>query len=258
MKNYLANKVYRAIKQFAAFFCLPSQSADLKKWLKFLISRTLIAFTTFYLCLTLLFSFAPVPFSAYMLQQKSGYLLKGENYPIQYDWVSLDDIAWPMQIAVIAAEDQHFPDHFGFDISAIENVLRQQARHKKLRGASTISQQTVKNLYLWHGSSWTRKALEVPLTLLVEALWSKSRILEIYLNIAEFGPGIFGVEAAAQHYFHKSAKQLRLTEATLLAASLPNPHFFKVNHPNSQMKRRQKWILQQIENLGGQAYLKKE
>lgn len=257
MKNCLANSFWRGIKTFGRLFYPPTTSASLKTWLLFLLSRCCLAFCLFYLSLTLLFRVAPVPFSAYMVQQKIDALLQDKSYSIQYDWVCLDEISWQMQMAVVAAEDQHFPHHFGFDIAAIESVLRQQGKNGKLRGASTISQQTVKNLYLWHGNSWIRKALEVPLTLVVEGVWTKSRILEIYLNIAEFGPGIFGVEAAAQHYFHKSAKQLGLAEASLLAASLPNPHRFKVDRPNSQMKRRQHWIIQQIENLGGKEYLKK-
>ncbi|MFK5080632.1 transglycosylase domain-containing protein, partial [Glaesserella parasuis] len=121
----------------------------------------------------------------------------------------------------------------------------------------TISQQTVKNLYLWHGTSWLRKGIEVPLTFLVELLWNKQRVLEVYLNIAEFGDGIFGVEAAAKHYFKKSASQLSLQEASLLAASLPNPMIYRVKIPSQTMRSRQQWIMRQVNNLGGINYLEK-
>lgn len=242
---------------FKRFF-KPTHSLSLLHWLWFYISRAIVAIASFYLLLTLLFTLLPVPFSAYMVQKKIGNLVQGESYSISYDWVSLDKISWQMQMAVIAGEDQKFDLHFGVDIDAIEKALTRNAKtDKKPRGASTISQQTVKNLYLWHGSSWVRKGIELPLTLLVEALWSKSRILEVYLNIAEFGEGIFGVEAAAQHYFKKSADKLTLQESALLAAALPNPILFKVNNPGPTLRKRQQWIMRQIYNLGGQSYLEK-
>ena len=161
-----------------------------------------------------------------------------------------------MQMAVIAGEDQKFDNHFGIDFDAIMIALKRNTKNdKKMRGASTISQQTVKNLYLWHGQSWIRKGLEVPLTFIIESLWSKQRVLEVYLNIAEFGRGIFGVEAAAKYYFGKSARHLTLQESALLAASLPNPMILRVDRPSSTMRKRQQWIMQQIHNLGGSRYL---
>lgn len=246
----------RSLAVLKPFFSL-KQNASLKDLSWFLFSRIGFAVANFYLCLTLIFSVVPVPFSAYMLQKKIEYF--NADYRIHYDWVSLDRIAWQMQMAVIAGEDQRFDRHWGLDIDAILFALKRnhhsQHAHKKPMGASTISQQTVKNLYLWHGTSWLRKGLEVPLTLLVETVWSKSRVLEIYLNIAEFGNGIFGVEAAAQHYFRKSAQQLNLQEAALLAASLPNPALYPVKHPTPTMRKRQQWIIQQVQNLGGRRYL---
>lgn len=205
----------------------------------------------------ILFSFLPVPYSAYMVEQKVGHLLQGERYEIKKTWVSLDNIAWQMQMAVIAAEDQKFDRHFGFDLEAIQLAIARNAKSTKMRGGSTISQQTVKNMFLWHGQSWIRKGLELPLTFMLENLWSKERILEVYLNIAEFGEGIFGVEAAAKQFFKKSAKELTLQESALLAASLPNPNVYKVNRPGATMRKRQAWIVRQVEALGGQRYLEK-
>lgn len=200
----------------------------------------------------LIFRFVPIPFSAYMAQQKIGHLLQGDfRYKIQYDWVSLDEISPNMQLAVIASEDQRFPTHWGFDFDAIQRAIQYNEKSKKgIRGASTISQQTAKNLMLWHGQNWLRKGLEVPATILLELAWSKPRILEVYLNIAEFGNGIFGVEAASRYYFKKSAKNLTKSEAALLAAVLPNPIIYKVNKPSALVRKKQQWILRQMESLG--------
>lgn len=208
---------------------------------------------------TLVFRIVPIPFSAYMVQQKIAAWLQADfNYHIDYQWVSLNNIAWQMQLAVIAAEDQKFFNHYGFDWQAISHALQRNQQTKHLRGGSSISQQTAKNLYLWHGQSWLRKGLEVPTTLLLETLWSKQRILEVYLNIAEFGNGIFGVEAASQHYFNKHAKNLNQQEAALLAAVLPNPIIYQVDRPSSYVKSRQTWIIRQMQQLGGKSFLQQK
>lgn len=200
--------------------------------------------------ITLCFRVIPIPFSAYMVQQKVSHILERRKYTIDYQWVSLDNIAWQIQLAVIAAEDQKFTQHHGIDWEAIEKALKHNQKSNKIRGASTISQQTVKNLYLWHGQSWLRKGIELPTTLILELLWSKKRILEVYLNIAEFGEGIFGVEAASQHYFKKSANQLNQQEAALLAAVLPNPLLFKVDKPSPFVRKKQFWVIRQMNALG--------
>ncbi len=231
-------------------FFFPKKIGSVKGALWFIFSRAFVFFFSF----IILFSIIPVPYSAYMIEQKISHW--GENYNIKYKWVSLDKISWQMQVAVIAAEDQKFKDHFGIDFQAIESAIEHNLNSKKVRGASTISQQTVKNLYLCSSRSWFRKGIELPLTLGVEIIWSKSRILEVYLNIAEFGNGIFGVEAAARHFFKKSASQLTIKEASLLAASLPNPHSFRVERPRKIMRAKQRWIIRQIYNLGGINYLK--
>lgn len=205
-----------------------------------------------------LFSVMPVPFSAVMVERQLGAWLSGDfGYVAHSDWVSMDEISPWMGLAVIAAEDQKFPDHWGFDVTAIEKALAHNERNEnRIRGASTLSQQTAKNLFLWDGRSWVRKGLEAGLTLGMETVWSKKRILTVYLNIAEFGDGIFGVEAAAQRYFHKPASRLSLSEAALLAAVLPNPLRFKANAPSSYVRNRQAWIMRQMRQLGGESFMR--
>ena len=205
-----------------------------------------------------LFSVMPVPFSAVMIERQLGAWLSGDfGYVAHSDWVSMDEISPWMGLAVIAAEDQKFPEHWGFDVSAIEKALAHNERNEnRIRGASTLSQQTAKNLFLWDGRSWVRKGLEAGLTLGMETVWSKKRILTVYLNIAEFGDGIFGVEAAAQRYFHKPASRLSLSEAALLAAVLPNPLRFKANAPSGYVRSRQAWIMRQMRQLGGESFMR--
>ena len=205
-----------------------------------------------------LFSVMPVPFSAVMVERQLGAWLSGDfGYVAHLDWVSMDEISPWMGLAVIAAEDQKFPEHWGFDVSAIEKALAHNERNEnRIRGASTLSQQTAKNLFLWDGRSWVRKGLEAGLTLGMETVWSKKRILTVYLNIAEFGDGIFGVEAASQRYFHKPASKLTMAEAALLAAVLPNPIRFKANAPSGYVRSRQAWILRQMRQLGGEGFMR--
>lgn len=226
--------------------------------LKRIIWRAALAIIGLWLAGIVLFSLVPVPFSAVMVDRQVSAWLEGDfSYRAHSDWVSMDEISPWMGLAVIAAEDQKFPDHWGIDVGAIEKALTYNERNdNRVRGASTISQQTVKNLFLWDGRSWVRKGLEAGLTLVTETVWSKRRILTVYLNVAEFGEGIFGVEAAARHYFKKSAKQLTASEAALLAAVLPNPIRFKVNAPSSYVIQRQHWILRQMRQLGGESFMK--
>ncbi len=160
-----------------------------------------------------------------------------------------------MALAVIAAEDQKFPEHWGFDVDAIETALGSEG--ERMRGASTLSQQTAKNLFLWDGRSWVRKGLEAGLTVGIETVWTKRRILTVYLNIAEFGQGTFGVEAAAQRYFHKPASRLTIAEAALLAAVLPNPIRFRADAPSGYVRQRQQWIMRQMRQLGGEGFLQR-
>jgi monofunctional biosynthetic peptidoglycan transglycosylase len=196
------------------------------------------------------------PTSAFMLQARLQALLQGDrNYHTEYHWVDLEAISPQAAIAVIAAEDQQFPFHAGFDFKSIREAVRAHERGGKLRGASTITQQVAKNLFLWPGQNFVRKSLEALLTVLIEAMWPKERILEMYLNVAEFGRGIYGVEAAARHFFHESAARLSRPESALLAVSLPNPQRFRVDAPSRYMLTQRDWTLRQMANLGGPAYL---
>jgi monofunctional biosynthetic peptidoglycan transglycosylase len=157
------------------------------------------------------------------------------------------------KLAVIASEDQLFPDHNGFDMKGIERALafNKKKKGKKIRGASTISQQVAKNVFLWQGRSWFRKGLEVYFTFMIELVWSKERILEVYLNEAEMGKGIFGIEAAAKKYFKKPASRLTRTEAAMIAASLPNPVRYTVKPVSTYVSRKYPWVLRQMNNLDG-------
>ncbi len=200
---------------------------------------------------TILFSFIPVPITPLMLIRTTEQLFdKNKTVRLQKDWVNIDQISEAMQLAVVCAEDQKYLDHFGFDLEAIKSVLENKKNKKRVRGASTISQQTAKNLFLWPGRSWIRKGLEVYFTLLIETFWSKKRILEVYLNIVEMGEGIYGAEAASQYYFKKSAYQLSKPEAALIAATLPNPRKYSVSKPSSYIRGRQNWIMRQMSYWG--------
>ena len=180
----------------------------------------------------------PPPTTAFMLQSP--------KKPVSYQWVSRDRIADTARRAVVAAEDQKFWEHQGFDLEAIEKAVEHNRRSKRKRGASTISQQTVKNLFLWSGGGYFRKGIEAGYTVLIETLWSKDRILEVYLNIAEFGPGVYGVEAAAQRYFRKPASMLTPAEAARLAAVLPSPRRWSAASPGPYVQKRSAWILGQM------------
>lgn len=227
------------------------------RWLWYWGKRGALGIVALWLAGILIFAFLPVPFSMVMLERQLGAWLTGDfSYVAHSDWVPMDEISPYMALAVMAAEDQKFPDHWGFDVGAIESALSHNQRNQnRIRGASTLSQQTAKNLFLWDGRSWIRKGLEVGLTAGIELVWTKRRILTVYLNIAEFGDGIFGVEAASRHFFNKPASKLTSSEAALLAAVLPNPHRFKVNAPSNYVISRQQWILRQMRQLGGKEFL---
>ncbi|PXF31327.1 peptidoglycan transglycosylase [Pokkaliibacter plantistimulans] len=172
------------------------------------------------------------------------------RYTQDHDWVDWRNISRNMPLAVMASEDQRFPDHHGFDWVQMQKAVEDWQDGDRLRGASTISQQLAKNLFLWAGQNWLRKGLEVPLTFALEAFWSKQRILEVYLNVVEFGDGVYGVEAASLSYFRKHATQLSMSEAARLAAVLPNPKRFIADRPSSYVRQRQRWIEGQMNNLG--------
>ena len=178
-----------------------------------------------------------------------------EDRAQNYHWVPLEDISSHMALAVIAAEDQKFPDHLGFDLQSIRDAVVKNNRGGQLRGASTISQQVARNLFLWQGRSYFRKALEAWMTLVLEISWPKARILEVYLNIAETGPGTFGVEAAAQRFFGKSAATLSKQQSALIAAVLPIPVRMRADRPSLYVLEKSQWILNQMALLGGTDYI---
>ena len=199
----------------------------------------------------LLFRFVNPPTSAFML----AYQLGTAPEPLRQEWVLMAEISPWMPLAVVASEDQRFPYHAGVDFEAIRKAVSEYKAGEGLRGASTITQQTAKNLFLWNGRSFVRKALEAVLALGIDGLWPKERVLEVYLNIAEFGPGIYGVEAASQIYFGKPARQLSQTQAARLAAVLPNPKMLSVTSPSAYVQERVVWIQQQMNQLSGLRYL---
>ena len=195
--------------------------------------------------------------SAFMLEAQLQASLAGQRgFHLDYRWVSLERISPHAAIAVIASEDQQFPFHAGFDFDSIREAVRASERGKRLRGASTISQQVAKNLFLWPGHSFVRKAFEAYFTVLIEALWPKERILEMYLNVAQFGDGIYGVQAAAERFWHEPARGLSSEEAALLAAVLPNPRILHADRPSAYVLERRDWILEQMRELGGEGYLR--
>lgn len=195
--------------------------------------------------------------SAFMLEARIAALRSGDrHYRTDFRWVSLERISPQAAIAVIASEDQTFPFNYGFDFGSIRGAVRAAEHGARLRGASTISQQVARNLFLWPGRSWVRKGLEAYFTVLLEALWPKERILEVYLNVAQFGRGIYGVEAAARRFYHEPAARLTPGQAALLAAVLPDPVHWHVERPSRFVAWKQQWILGQMRNLGGAAYLR--
>jgi monofunctional biosynthetic peptidoglycan transglycosylase len=195
------------------------------------------------------------PTSAFMLRDRIVGLFD-EDHQFRHEWRDWDEISKYAAVAVIAAEDQQFPFHRGFDFEQIDKALADRERGRRVRGASTISQQVAKNLFLWPGQSWFRKGLEAGITVLIEVAWPKRRILEVYLNVAEFGTGTWGVQAASRRFFRKDASRLTAPEAALLAAVLPSPRRYRVDAPGPYVRKRQAWIQRQMTALGGAAYLR--
>ena len=203
------------------------------------------------LSLVLVLRWVPPPTTAFMVRDALAAGDEGAFTRMRYRWTAWEGIAPEAAVAVIASEDQKFPDHNGFDVEAIRMALGAALQGERLRGASTISQQTAKNLFLWPGRSLFRKGLEAYLTVLIELCWSKRRIVEVYLNVAEFGSGVFGITAASERFFDKRPAELDADEAALLAAALPLPSRWRVEEPSARMRERQAWIRGQMTRLGG-------
>ncbi|TDO09878.1 MULTISPECIES: monofunctional biosynthetic peptidoglycan transglycosylase [Halomonas] len=222
-----------------------------------IVWRSLLGFVVGSLVLVLLFRVVPVFGSMVMVERKVQSWIAGETLDIRHQWQPWPRLSDRAKLAVIAAEDQRFPRHHGFDLAEMRRAWEASRNGGRLRGASTISQQTAKNLFLWSGRSWLRKGLEAWFTLLIEALWPKQRILEVYLNIVEWDSGVFGLEAASRHYFGVSAAQLTEVQASRLAAILPDPRGRDAARPGPLVERRSAWVRQQMHNLGGTAYLER-
>lgn len=228
----------------------------IKRFFKF-IFKILFWFFVLSVLIVLIFKWVPVPMTPLMVirnmqqaeSQKDGW---------KHDWIPIEDISPHLQLAVICSEDQNFIKHHGFDFKAIEKAYESNKKGKSLKGGSTISQQTAKNVFLWPHRSWLRKGLEAYFTFLIELIWSKERILEVYLNSIEMGPGIYGAEAASKYWFNKPASSLTKYEAAAIASVLPNPFRFKANPASNYIQRRKSWIVKQMRFYGPLIYPKRD
>ena len=217
----------------------------MKKIFRFILKAILWLFL-FSIFMVLLYKWVPIPFTPLMAIR---YFEHPEEQ-IRHDWVPMEEINPNLPLAVVASEDQNFLNHDGFDYEAIKKAIAENKRRSRSRGASTISQQTAKNVFLWPGRSWFRKGVEVYFTFLIEVFWSKERILEVYLNSIEMGKGVYGAEAASRFWFNKPAAKLSQYEAAALAAVLPNPREYRANPPSGYIQGRKSWIVRQMNNLG--------
>ncbi len=229
----------------------------MKKFLKRLIgfvAKLFVLLLLLSVALVIAYRFLPVPFTITMLQRCAEQFANDKPLKLKYHWVCYDSVSVQMKKAVIAAEDQKFFSHNGFDYKAIEKAVQYNEKQKqrgraKKRGASTISQQTAKNVFLWQSRNWLRKGLEVYFTFLIEVFWSKERILEVYLNVIETGDGVYGAEAAARYYFKTGAKNLSVSQAAAIAAVLPNPRMWNAAKPSPYIQRRKNWIEKQMRHV---------
>ncbi|MBU2921531.1 monofunctional biosynthetic peptidoglycan transglycosylase [Winogradskyella psychrotolerans] len=197
--------------------------------------------------LVVLYKYIPIPGTPLMAIR---YFEDNESKMWEHNWVPIENMSEHIQLAVICSEDQKFLDHNGFDIEAIEKAYEYNKKGKRIRGGSTISQQTAKNVFLWLERSWLRKGLETYFTFLIENIWSKERILEVYLNSIEMGPNIYGIDAAAQHWFNKTAANLSVYEAAAIASILPNPRTYRANPATNYIQKRKQWIVKQMQFYG--------
>lgn len=251
------------IKEYPSYTSHPGKlgvrrSGPVKRLLKGLIFLLLLAIILLF-ALLIVFRWLPLPTSSFIYQQNALAQASPDTYEkAAYQWADWDEISPQLAIAVIAAEDQRFPDHWGIDTIELNKALHEKrSKNGTPRGASTITQQLAKNLFLWNGRSYTRKIVEAGLALAIEISWPKKRILEVYMNVAQFGDAIFGAREASRILFDKDAKSLTREEAAMLAAVLPRPAVSDVNDPKPALKRKQQWILKQMKQLGGLNYLKK-
>lgn len=208
-----------------------------------IVLRSIAGFFALSLISVIAFRFVPVFITPLMVIRSVSSVFGDELIGIEKDWVPLEEISPAMRTAVIKTEDYNFYEHHGFDFEAIQKAYEYNKTHARKKGASTISQQTAKNVFLWPSRNWLRKGLEAYFTVLIEAAWPKERILEVYLNVIELGPGVYGVEAASQKYFKHSSKNLNSYQAARIAAVLPNPNRFKIDRPSNYILKRQRRIM---------------
>lgn len=217
----------------------------MKRFLKFIL-KLIAWFFAITIFLVVLFKWIPVPFTPLMGIR----YFENPGEEIRHSWTPIEEISPNLQLAVVASEDQNFMSHNGFDFEAIRKAMEENKTRRRPRGASTISQQTAKNVFLWPQSSWFRKGLEVYFTFLIELVWTKERIMEVYLNSIEMGKSIYGAEAAADFWFGKNAGNLSVAEAAAIAAVLPNPREYSANPAGNYVQQRKNWIQRQMQNLG--------
>ena len=217
----------------------------IKKIFRF-IFKVLLGLFLFSILTVVVYKWVPIPFTPLMAIR----YFENPDEPVEHDWVPIENISRHLQLAVIASEDQNFANHSGFDFKAIEKAMEDNRSGRKIRGASTISQQTAKNVFLWPGRTWFRKGLEAYFSFLIEIIWSKERILEVYLNSIEMGKGVYGAQAASQYWFKKSASDLGPYEAAAIAAVLPNPREYRANPASGFIQGRKNWIVRQMQNYG--------
>lgn len=216
-----------------------------KSFVKLLAQAVLLSVLFLFIVL-LVFRWVPIPTSTFMYSSQQS---------VAYEWASWDEISPQLAVAAMAAEDQRFPTHWGIDTVELKLALADRGK-KSPRGASTITQQVAKNLFLWNGRSYVRKIIEAVLAVAIELTWSKQRILEVYLNIAQFGDGIFGAKKASETFYNKPPKDLSREESAMLASVLPKPAISNVNAPKPLLVKKQKWVLRQMKQLGGLNYLR--
>lgn len=221
----------------------------IKKILR-VIGKAMLWFFALSILSVIIFKFVPVPFTPLMITRAIDQKLDGQEMTSSHHWVPIEHISKNLQKAVIASEDANFLTHNGFDFKAIEKAMENNEKGKKLKGGSTISQQTAKNVFLWQGRSYLRKGLEAYFTILIEIIWGKERIMEVYLNSIEMGTGVYGAEAAAKHWYGKSASELSKREAAGIAAILPNPRKFKASNSSSYIERRKTRIVKHMGYIG--------
>lgn len=212
--------------------------------------KAMLWFVALSIVSVIIFKWVPIPVTPLMLTRMIENKFDGKEAYLNHDWEPLENISPYLQKAVIASEDGYFIEHHGFDFKAIQKAFKSNSRGKKLKGGSTISQQTAKNVFLWQGRSYVRKGLEAYFTVLIELIWGKERIMEVYLNSIEMGDGIYGAQAAAQYWYKKDAINLSRNEAAGIAAILPNPRKFSASHPSSYINKRKDKILRVMRQTG--------